>query len=361
MNDTDTIIPQFEFDKHNIGIPDIKQEVNMLLEQGIDDLENKGMLKAMTANEWLEQAKNRPIPRMLFSEMWFESELCILFADTNLGKSILAVQIGNSISTGLPIPGFKMEASKQPILYFDFELTEKQFENRYTDNYTNHYSFDDNFIRVEVNTDATNPDSLSFEEYLFQSIEKTIIERNSKVLIVDNITYLKNETEQSKHALPLMKYLKELKNKFELSILALAHTPKRDNSQPININHIQGSKMLANFMDSSFAIGHSQTDKSIRYIKQIKQRFVEKIYDAENVCVCQINKPSNFLQFEFVDFGSEYDHLRMPSDSDRSQKIADVMEMKKQGKSNIEIAEIYDVTEGAVRKWLAKANESDYE
>jgi RecA-family ATPase len=88
---------------------------------------NTGLFTTQSANSWIEQAKSRPIPKMLFSEFWYEREVCILFSDTNLGKSILAVQIANSISKGIPINGFKLEASKQSVLYFDFELTEKQF------------------------------------------------------------------------------------------------------------------------------------------------------------------------------------------------------------------------------------------
>ncbi|MGB3586103.1 MAG: AAA family ATPase, partial [Tunicatimonas sp.] len=91
-----------------------------------------------TANKWMQQANLRPVPQMLFGELWFENELCILFADTNLGKSILAVQIANSISKGKHISGFKLEANSQPVLYFDFELSDKQFENRYSINFQQH-------------------------------------------------------------------------------------------------------------------------------------------------------------------------------------------------------------------------------
>ena len=80
-----------------------------------------GIFSVKLANKWLEDASKRPIPNMLFSELWYEGEICILFADTNLGKSILAVQISNSISKGEQIHGFKLEAQKQPILYFDFD------------------------------------------------------------------------------------------------------------------------------------------------------------------------------------------------------------------------------------------------
>ncbi len=203
----------FDFDKYSIGVEEIKTEAQQLLRQGNEAAESKGLFTVKTANRWIEQAKTRPIPQMLFSEFWFEGELCILFADTNLGKSILAVQIGNSISKGEQIRGFKLETLKQPILYFDFELSDKQFENRYSIKFEQHYSFDDNFIRVEINSDATIPEGQSFEDYLNHSLERSIIETEAKVLIIDNITYLKNETEKAKDALPLMKHLKALKTK----------------------------------------------------------------------------------------------------------------------------------------------------
>lgn len=311
--------PDFDFEKFGIGVEDIKTEAEQLIKQGNEAKESKGLFTVKTASRWIEQAKTRPIPKMLFGEFWFEGELCILFADTNLGKSILAVQIGNSISRGEQIRGFKLETSKQPILYFDFELSDKQFENRYSIKFEQHYSFDNNFIRVEINPDALIPEAQTFEDYLNHSLERSITETRAKVLIIDNLTYLKSETEKAKDALPLMKHLKALKNKYGLSIIALAHTPKRDLSKPITRNDLQGSKMLINFCDSSFSIGESSNDKNTRYIKQIKARNTEIIYDTENVCICHIEKPYNFLQFEFLNFGTEQEHLKQITESEKSE------------------------------------------
>lgn len=351
----------FDFKGFGIGIDDIKGEAEQLLKQGNEAKENKGLFLVKTASRWIELAKNRPIPKMLFGEFWFEGELCILFADTNLGKSILGVQIGNSISKGESIKGFKIEARKQSILYFDFELSDKQFENRYSLKFEQHYNFDNDFIRVEINPDADIPEKQSFEDYLDHSLEKSIIETGAKVLIIDNITYLKSDTEKAKDALPLMKHLKSLKNKYDLSILVLAHTPKRDLTKPITRNDLSGSKMLINFCDSAFTIGESHTDKNLRYLKQIKVRHTECIYDAENVCVCQIDKPFNFLKLEFLNFGTEWEHLKQHSESDRKKQISEVLELKKQNISNIEIARRFGVSEGAIRKWIKKANETEPE
>jgi archaellum biogenesis ATPase FlaH len=317
VNNLNGFKPAFDFGK--ISIEDFKAEAEKLIKQSNEAKESKGIFTVKTANRWIEQAKTRPIPKMLFGEFWFEGELCIMFADTNLGKSILAVQIGNSITKCEQIPSFQLQAAKQPILYFDFELSDKQFENRYSQKFENHYSFHDNFIRVEINSDAETPEASTFEDDLNHSLERSIIDTGAKVLIIDNLTYLKSETEKARDALPLMKHLKALKKKHGLSILALAHTPKRDLSKPITRNDLQGSKMLINFCDSSFSIGESSQEKSTRYIKQIKSRNTEMIYDTEHVCICQIAKPYNFLQFEFLNFGTEQEHLKQISESEKSE------------------------------------------
>ena len=158
-----------------------------------------------------------------------------------------------------------------------------------------------------------------------------------------------------------MKNLKSLKNKYGLSIMALAHTPKRDLSKPITGNDLQGSKMLMNFCDSAFSIGQSHKDKSTRYLKQIKSRNTEIIYDTENVCLCHLDKPHNFLQFEFLGFGSEQEHLRHFTENDKKQAISEVTELKKQGVPNTEIARRYGVSEGAIRKWIKKSNGTTHE
>lgn len=340
-----------KMDANNSFLEGLATDTKALL---ADSTTYAGLFVCKPANDWIREAKNRPIPRKLFSEFWHEGELCILFADTNLGKSILAVQIGESIAKGEAIRGFHLEAKKSKVIYFDFELSDKQFENRYSIEYAHHYQFDDNFIRAEIDSDGIAPSDCNFEDFLFQSIEQTITQTRAKVLIVDNLTYLKNGTETAKDALPLMKQLKELKRKHGLSILALAHTPKRDLSKPITRNDLQGSKMLINFVDSCFAIGESSTDTGIRYLKQIKQRNTEQVYDSENVINCQISKPYNFLQFEFIGFGTERQHLKELTAKDWENKRSQVEDLKSEGLSNTEIAKRLGVSEGAIRKWLKK-------
>jgi len=320
---------------------------------------NMGMLTLQTASQWMQQADNEPDALMLFGEFWHQGELCILFADTNLGKSILAVQIGDSISRGEPVYPLRLQADAQQVIYLDFELTKKQFQHRYKNADNEQYQWSPRFLRGEIDPDNIVPDGkYSFEDYLNLSLEKAVEESGTRILIIDNITYLRNETEKAKDALPLMKHLKTLKNKYNLSILALAHTPKRDGTRPITHNDLQGSKMLMNFCDSAFAIGKSQKDNSLRYLKQIKQRNTEEVYGSDKVCLFHVTKPDLFLKFDFVDYGREWEHLRDQSEEEREQLKDKVKELLQQGKSIRETAAILQISRGKVERMAKAINKS---
>jgi len=317
------------------------------------------LLLTKTANDVLREAAQMPVPKMLFGEFWHEGELSILFADTNVGKSILAVQIADSISKGEAIPGFELQSKKQQVLYLDFELSAKQFEKRYSNNYEDHYQFDNQLYRIEFNPDCLLDGNL--EDVLFTEVEANILTFGAKVIIVDNLTYLKTQaTDTAKEALPLMRKLKELKMKYDLSMLVLAHTPKRNPANPINKNDLAGSKHLANFADSIFAIGESQSDHMLRYLKQIKARATEIVFHEGNVALCTISKPASFLKFDFLQFDNERSHLyqSQPNDSENLDSVIVELKSNNPGISNAEIARRAQTYEMKVLRTLNKYTKS---
>ena len=311
--------------------------------------QNNDLFLIRRANEWLRIASKLKRPKKLFGNFWSEGEVSILFAGTGLGKSILSVQIADSISSGKPILGLEIELEKTPILYFDFEISDLQFRVRNTNYLGDTYKFDENFNRVTLNTDYENLDNFQNHNLILKNIESLVIKTGIQILIIDNMTYLNGDVEKAKEASAFIKEIKKLSNQYGLSILVVGHTPKRDESRLIDINDLSGSKMISNLVDSVFAIGASQKDSSVRYIKQLKCRSVEMIYNSENILVCQIEKYSSKLELKFLEFGYEQDHLKVV---DKHARFEQVKEMKKQGLTNVEISRRFGVTEGAVRIWL---------
>ena len=280
------------------------------------------IFNVMSANEAIEKAKEQKDPIKLWKEFWFEGEVCCLFADANVGKSILAVQIGNSIASKVK--------KGETVLYYDFELSRKQFELRYTDDETKKtFNFNDNFIRVELNTDVVKEYcqacNEAFEDVIINGIETNIKKCNSSVIIIDNITYLTNMKNTGTNGAKLMMRLTNIKKKYNVSILVLAHTPKRNLAKPITQNCLGGTKAFANFFDAMFAVGKSITNPQLRYVKKIKVRSGEFKYDTNHVQVCRITKDKSFLGFTPIGYAEEMSLLKQSKKSESmksSKKIA---------------------------------------
>lgn len=305
------------------------------------DAETSGMLRIKTANQWAIDAAQRPNPKPLWLSLWHEGEVCCLFADSNVGKSIYAVQIASAI------------AQSQKVICFDFELSDKQFQLRYSDDQGRLHRFSDNLLRSEIDPDLL--EGGSFEDEVISDIETAAIQFDCKVLIVDNITYLCSVAEKADAASVLMIRLMQLKKKHGLSMLILAHTPKRPLSSPITQNDLAGSKKLFNFFDSVFSIGKSAKDENLRYIKQIKCRAGAFEYGAENVIVSEIVKEGSWLHFRTIGFATEKEHLREYSDTDVSVEEESIKELAREGKSQRQIAKALGISVGKVNKILKKS------
>lgn len=312
------------------------------LEKALQPPENVGLFSIKTANQTLREAAQRPNPAALWLSLWYEGEVCCLFADSNVGKSIYAVQVATSIAqTG------------RKVLYFDFELSDKQFQLRYTDEQGTLYAFPPTLFRVEINKDSLC-ECNDFEAALIGNIEQAAVATGAKVLIIDNLTYLCIASEKGDVAGSLMMRLMNLKRQYGLSMLILAHTPKRPLTNPITQNDLAGSKKLYNFFDSAFAIGRSAKDSNLRYVKQLKVRFGNYTYDADNVIVCSIEKENAYLHFRNIGYATEREHLKEPTDSDKADLVANVKQLSAEGKTQREIAAMLNLSPASVNRYLKK-------
>lgn len=318
-------------------IKDITAEIdNAFTPEGAAEI---GMLTIKTANQTVEDAAMRPDPDQLYHELWYEGEVCCLFADSNLGKSIYAVQMADEIS------------QTRNVLYVDCELSDKQFQLRYTNSETSErHIFPDGLLRAEVNPYAIG--AQGYEEAIIRDIETAAERTGTKVIIIDNLTYLCNSADKGVDVGIFMMKLMALKKKRDLSLLIIAHTPKRDLSSPITQNHLAGSKKLYNFFDSVFAIGMSAKDNRLRYVKQVKVRAGAFTYDASNIIVYEVEKVNGFLRLNFREFATEEEHLRHRESAEISEQEMQILELSKQGLSCRKIAEQVRISKSTVNNIL---------
>ena len=288
----------------------------------------------MTVNDTLRVARRKPQAEDLWNGMVFERECTVIFSDSNVGKSILAVQIGVSIAK-----------SGRNVLYMDYEMSDLQFAARYTNPYNKQfYHFPDNFFRAEQQADALQVDPI-------ENIKECIGAVAADVVIIDNITWLANETESGDVAGRLMMELIQLKRKAGLTLIIIAHTPKRPLGQILTQNDLGGSKKIMNFVDCAIGLAKCVFKPEMRYLKNIKNRSASIVYGSNHVWLCELVTTENFCHFAFTGTADELQVLK-PYDAKREQLEADVKRMHNQGHTQRFIAQQLGVGLATVNRIL---------
>ena len=328
-------------------------------------------IRPRTANERMLQALNLPKLKKIFGELWYEGELHILFSDNNKGKSILGFQLADSIARGVnSVDELPNELGKTTVVYYDFEMQDRQFSKRYTaEENSIPYTFPDNLYIENPNIGqmVRENNKIKREDLIFGKIEEDILMLDPKVVIIDNISCLNSSSAQDANiAMDIITRLNDLKLTYKISILVLAHTPKVQEGLPLTKNHLAGSKKLSDLADSISAIGSSakESESDIRYIKQLKCRMDEMKYETNNVIVFSLSKDYNFLKFKFEEYGNEFDLIRDPqlglSSPNKETLKPTVIQYRKENKSIREIAGLTKVGKSTIERWL-KEWDSDNE
>lgn len=332
--------PQFtDLDKFK---KDLKEESKALLKQSNDAQSTIGMFEILPANEAIKQAFMMPDPLQLYPVLILENEFTILFADTGVGKTVFAMQIAIHIS----------EKGKS-VLFLDLELSKKQFQKRYTSESGELYQLPNTLYRVSFAKLNKVPQGQSYEEYFFSSLVEMVQRTGAKVIFLDNLTKLAaGDTDTAKAAIPILERLNQLKADYGLTIVVLEHNKKVDTSRPIQLNDLQGSKMKTNLVDAVFSIGRSALDKNLRYVKQVKVRDGETVYDTENVLLVEMSKEKGYLSLTEKGYANEAQHLKQLSEKNKTDLIEQVKGLSGQGKSQRQIATDLSISLGAVNKYL---------
>ena len=257
---------------------------------------------------------------------WLENDLSVFFGPAGVGKSIFAVAIAAEISKKL----------NEKVLYYDFELDEREFMSRFTKEFLG-----PNFLRAEPTSDDLK--TLDGEQ-MVNDIENAYVKEKIKFYVVDNISIILEDPTNYDKAKRFVLGFKSLVDKYhDISILLVGHTPKRDKALPVTADSLAGSKALTNFCKSVFAIMPSVKGKNIVYVKQVKTRNSELLYDENNVIEYHLVKKCDCLYFKEIGTSKESEHLF--SDKNKSSKENDernkrIMKLHNEGNSPRKIEEL---------------------
>lgn len=257
-------------------------------------------------------------PRGLFGEFWFEGEIALLFGDVGTGKSALAMQIADSVASSKSIAPFTAPGETRRVLYIDLEMTERQMALRYSADVdpgkqtVKRYRPPEALCRVPIDVDRlmSGRNAEQTAESLGRRIEIEVKRHNANVLVLDSLTALKRSYYGSNELLPVVRMLKRLAHRHDLSVLVLADVARSERTRSLTLNDLAGLRLVSNAMDSVFGIALSGEDTANRYLKHLRARSTEIVYTALHVPEFRLYKINgNFLGFEFKRFAIERELL----------------------------------------------------
>lgn len=257
-----------------------------------------------SGRQLIEDAKKELMPKKLIGDFIYENEQAILFASTNLGKSILATQMAIAVSSGenLDLGNgliLENEVGAVPTLFFDFELSDRQFLKRVGD-----FKLPESLFISKVERGKIlegNP------KKIFKQLKDEAERVEAKFIIVDNISKIGNKLEESDNAISFMSALWELARFENYTILIISHTPKINRKEPISSDSISGSSKIGALADSIIGINEFVSEKEGQvYIKQIKTRNdVIKYGKNKVICTNIVQDRSGLVKHEMFTLSTE--------------------------------------------------------
>ena len=246
-----------------------------------------------TTDDLIEYAKTNP-SKMMLGGLWLKDENLILFAETNIGKSVLAQQIGLNLAQGKSMHDTYLpnEMGEQNVMYFDFENSKRQMGNRLGEEYANIPTY-------KVMKPTSNLAMGSFQ--VLSAIESELKKGWADVVIIDNITAIQVDNEKAAAGGELLQKLNSLRTEYNVSMCIVTHTTKKPKYFEIGVYDLAGSSQLPNQIDNQIALGFSSRDKNERYIKQLKVRDTDFVFQADNVLVMKLGKVDGSLKFTITE------------------------------------------------------------
>lgn len=313
--------------------------------------QNVRLFKFEDPNDVIKSSSIVP-SKSLLGELWQEGELAILFGPTNVGKSILAVEIADAIASGGSVLAGKLKSEVGPtnVLYIDLEMNATKFKKRFDGR-----EFSPNFRRVV--RDRSQYSSKTLRSKAIPEIKELLKVSQAKVIIIDNLSFIQADNTKANDAADIINDFLDLRDSERVSILLLSHTTKFPRGISIEYTNLAGSAFMSHGLDSLFAVNKA-ADKTF-YIKQLKQRDGAEVYGADNVIHCYIDLTESGLRVKEIGTIEEWKILDRSSE-DKSERNEKIIKDYKSGAGSIrDLAERYELSKSTIGEIIKGALPSE--
>lgn len=232
----------------------------------------------MSLRDMINKVETEPVSRFIYSGIK-EGGIGLVFGPSKSGKTIFCENLAMAIAAGRnEYMGCPIDTDNRKVLVISLE---EHYKGRTERNMKQITKFDEAELELLLDNykvvTEDMPMYISTQEH-WKLLKSIINEHDPGVVFVDSVTRMCTGIEESAVAQVFTRNLRKLAEETGTTIVPVHHTHKMY-GQPITIDTIAGSRVLAQEMD--FMIGINKTLEGKRYIKDVAFRYIQE--DSEHV------------------------------------------------------------------------------
>ncbi|HYJ90919.1 MAG TPA: AAA family ATPase [Pyrinomonadaceae bacterium] len=255
----------------------------------------KGRVRLRRMNECFVKTDHLPRAEALFDAFWREGELALLFGPAGIGKSVLAMQVAEAVARGRGIGRFAMPMYRRRVLYVDLVMSDAEIQRRYS--YRAGVMGELKTYKFSGSLYHDRPEDIS---KLGDWLREAVREDGIRVVVVDDLSAVRQTADGTRETLRLMRELKKVKEELGISILVLADSMEPRRGSTGSEADLGRSRVLCDVADSVFAMGRAGRNASDRRLVQLRSRNAEPVWNAYNGPIGRMGRlDDGFLGFTF--------------------------------------------------------------
>ncbi len=222
-----------------------------------DKPEDIGGMRSFSPSQFAKTFVKMPEP--IIDDLFFEKDIMGLAGGTNVGKSVMSLQLSTCLALGVPFLGFRIPKPRK-VMHVQFELKDESFKQlieRTAMHFVDKYPVEAERFEQNLSILSSGQDNVFTDKW--EEMDANLTFDPCEVLVVDNLyTSTNKNVSKNDDVMDLLRTMVNLKNKHKVAILIVSHHKKIGEASPLDVSMMLGGSAYTNHLDGIVQLASSQ-------------------------------------------------------------------------------------------------------
>ena len=234
-------------------------------------------------------------------EILLENGTSSISGQSNVGKSILALQFAMSVAMGVPFLTFNVPRPRR-VLLVQFEMMDAHMSNRIEKTAKAMLGqYPQHFKRYKDNLRITSVEQIKIFTDQYQAIEGNLMAADPPydVVVIDNL-YSSGAANIAKNdeLTQLMSRIDQLRKEYKCAFMMVSHHKKLEEKRPLEHSMVYGGSYFVNFLDNLIQVANTGRHNQLKVFKITKIRTENEFHEIPLGIFLQTEDDELYFQYK---------------------------------------------------------------